>query len=854
MAKLTLDGQNLLIDGVPALLQAGTFHYYRLPHRDLWKPVLDQLRVGGFNAVMVSFPWAYHSPAEGFYDFTGPRDLDYLLKAIADAGLWFIPHVGPWVGSHLGAGGLPTWVVASQSGATAPDEADPAGPSRTYLRHLTVWWRRLFPFFASQPNCLLTVLHPGRWSYPVNPNAYQLPFVALAAQCGMVTPWAWPARAGLSGIAETVPASIWTIHSDDYADPATADAHHAPLFVVPHLGQPQRLNGLPDPPAVTETPSAHALENMPITRAPLPMLLTAGVRAVALDPGHKGCNWGYWGALGLGTAYGAGAPLDESYGAMGAFYHMHRLTISLETLSQVLLTATAEAVIYAAPAETLKAAAISPGGSAALLESTSKTNQYVRLSLPQGDEVLMTDEITLPAFETRLLPLNLPIAQGMIESTTLELQLITAVAGRTLCILRNDEGGDVTLSDAFRPLHSRGAVFHKRVPNGWHIHFDRAKLSSIVFDGPESRLQLLALAAPYADYIWPLDDAWRSTPAFGAGWSPTLEDPARGVVIGPDLVLPDRNGTYHFLVSEKGFGYRWGPWRGSDPRTWLAPISWQSPTASVMPVLQWEKCPGVLETRPDYPDTSWRSLAPDGFMAMEDLNILDGFIWYRGTYQGYAESVNLQCRHDCDVFLNGQHVAALKVPPDFSPTGSKLVPLPGRYQTQSNLLAILVENAGRSQDLDKAAEKHGLLSAVLNPEIPIQWRVRGGLLGEQRVQGFSGFADWHLLPTEGDPAITWHRSAFNLNIPRDTVQPVYFVLENTPAKVFIYLNGALVGRALSGKTSQRRFWLPEGLLNLHGDNELLVAQWTRGADPYLGAARLESGTVRAWHTETFGAR
>ena len=849
MAKLILDSKNLLIDGGPALLQAGTLHYYRLPHRDLWKPVLEQLRVGGFNSVMVSFPWAYHSPAEGFYDFTGPRDLAYLLDAIADAGLWLIAHAGPWIGSsHLGAGGIPGWLLSSPGAIPTQIEDAQRGPSRLYLRHIAAWWHKLFPFFVNRPNHLLTVLHPGRWAIPDSLDRHKLPLVELAAQCGIMTPWAWPALdTGVSRITGELPAEIWSMHDDNHVQPDSVDVHDAPLFVVPQLGYPQSLTGPQD----AQTYRLSDKERNPST---LTALLAAGVRAVAIDPGHKGCNWGYWGARGLGTVYGTGAPIDENYGDQREYMHTRRLTMTAETLSQVLLTSTGDAMIYAAPAENLKATLRSDMGSVALLEAGAHASQHLRLSQPFGDELLITDEIHLPAHSSLMIPINLPIAQGMLRTTTLEPLIITEIAGRTLCILRNDEGGDVTLSDDFRPLHIRGAVYHQRVKDGWHVHFDRGRLSTIILDGQEMKLQLLALEPYYADRVWPLDDTWRTTPSYGANWSPTSEDPARGVVIGPDLVVPEKNGAYRYLISDKGFGYRWGPWRGSDPRTWLAPISWQAPARVNVPLLIWEAYPGVMETQPDFSDASWHVVPPEGSLAMEDLDISDGFIWYRGAYKGYAEAVTLQCRHDCDVFLNGQHIAALKTPPDYVETGHKTIPLPGRYQDQNNVLAILVENSGRVQNLDAASERHGLLACAINQNIQIQWRIRGGLLGEQRVQGFYGFADWHLLPSMGDPHITWHRAQFTLNARHGIVQPTYLTLDATPAKVYIYLNGVLVGRSLYSKNSQRRFWLPEGLLELDGDNELLIAQWTRGAEPRLGEARLEAGITREWHMETFGAR
>ena len=177
-----------------------------------------------------------------------------------------------------------------------------------------------------------------------------------------------------------------------------------------------------------------------------------------------------------------------------------------------------------------------------------------------------------------------------------------------------------------------------------------------------------------------------------------------------------------------------------------------------------------------------------------------------------------------------------------------------KYQGQNNVLAFLVDKGGRTPELDTAQQKLGLVSCKLSQDAPIYWRVREGLLGEHRVQGFFGYADWRLISPGGTDFITWHRSIFNMDIEQGIVQPTYLILEPTPAKVGIYLNGMLIGRSWYNNTSQTRFWLPEGVLKKQGENELLIAQWTRGSAPRLGQTRLESGVIRKWHKDVFRAK
>jgi hypothetical protein len=329
-------------------------------------------------------------------------------------------------------------------------------------------------------------------------------------------------------------------------------------------------------------------------------------------------------------------------------------------------------------------------------------------------------------------------------------------------------------------------------------------------------------------------------------------------VIGPEFVLPQRDGGFRFLAGDRGFGYRWGPWRGSDPHTWLAPLIWQGPEPLDLPDLVWESRAGAPEVLPD--DTAslipsaWSFAGPEGPLAMEDHGVARGFAWYRAHVSGPASAVTLTCRHACDLFLNGEHVATLNPPPDLGRASPKTLPLPRRrVRDEDNVLALLVENLGREEAWDRAAARHGLLACEIEGARGVRWQVKGGLTGEVEDQGVAGFADWDLID-QADAAgaadfVTWHRAAFKLALPRDHEAPLFLYLDRAPTKAYIYLNGQQIGRMWYPQDEQRYFWLPDGLLLRQGFNELLIAQWLRGARPGIGAARLVAGPALRWATE-----
>jgi hypothetical protein len=132
--------------------------------------------------------------------------------------------------------------------------------------------------------------------------------------------------------------------------------------------------------------------------------------------------------------------------------------------------------------------------------------------------------------------------------------------------------------------------------------------------------------------------------------------------------------------------------------------------------------------------------------------------------------------------------------------------------------------------------------------VDVQWRVKAGLTGEMQEQGFYGFADWDLIGGTGSHAITWHRCQFSLSVPTNAELPLSLTVDQTPTLAYVYLNQQLVGRVWYPRDVRRRVWLPQRVLR-DGDNELLIAQWTRGAEPGMGNVHLDAGDVRLWQRQ-----
>ncbi|KAA8497260.1 putative beta-galactosidase B [Porphyridium purpureum] len=112
--KVNFSRHAFYVDGEPLVLVSGEFHYWRVPDRERWRPLLAALKAMGLNCLRFYINWGYHSPAENSYIFDGNRDIDYLLTLCEELQLFVIAAPGPYICAETQAGGFPTWLLAKR--------------------------------------------------------------------------------------------------------------------------------------------------------------------------------------------------------------------------------------------------------------------------------------------------------------------------------------------------------------------------------------------------------------------------------------------------------------------------------------------------------------------------------------------------------------------------------------------------------------------------------------------------------------------------------------------------------------------------------------------------------------------
>ncbi|XP_023559591.1 beta-galactosidase-1-like protein 2 isoform X2 [Octodon degus] len=107
---LKVAGLNFTLEDSPFLILAGTIHYFRVP-REYWRDRLLKLKACGFNTVSTHVPWNLHEPMRGQFHFAGNLDFMSFISVASELGLWVILCPGPYIGSDLDLGGLPSWLL-----------------------------------------------------------------------------------------------------------------------------------------------------------------------------------------------------------------------------------------------------------------------------------------------------------------------------------------------------------------------------------------------------------------------------------------------------------------------------------------------------------------------------------------------------------------------------------------------------------------------------------------------------------------------------------------------------------------------------------------------------------------------
>ena len=136
MGSVTLTKDGFVLNGKRQVLMVGSLFYFRIP-RAAWRDRMEKMKLAGYHALDVYFPWNHHELAPDVWDFSGERDADAFLSLAEEVGLHVVARPGPYICSEWDGGGLPAYLFAS--GMRIRDN-DPA-----FLRRVALWFDRILP-------------------------------------------------------------------------------------------------------------------------------------------------------------------------------------------------------------------------------------------------------------------------------------------------------------------------------------------------------------------------------------------------------------------------------------------------------------------------------------------------------------------------------------------------------------------------------------------------------------------------------------------------------------------------------------------------------------------------------------
>ncbi|KAF9566186.1 hypothetical protein EC968_003839 [Mortierella alpina] len=199
---LDFDKHSLILHGQPTLILAGEFHYWRLPDRSRWRPILEQYRSAGLNCIRIYFHWGFHSPAEGTYNFDqgSNRDIDYLLNLCEELSLYVLAAPGPYICAETQAGGFPIWLAAKREirlrhmSTNFWKVYDP-----TFMAYCVEYFEQILPFLAKHQitngdnGCVLALQIENEafqhvFGYPFGCHDDMRVLAKTARDCGITVP------------------------------------------------------------------------------------------------------------------------------------------------------------------------------------------------------------------------------------------------------------------------------------------------------------------------------------------------------------------------------------------------------------------------------------------------------------------------------------------------------------------------------------------------------------------------------------------------------------------------------------------------------------------------------------------
>jgi beta-galactosidase GanA len=848
---VTYDRYSLKVDGQRVFLWSGEFHYFRLPSPELWRDVLEKIRAAGFNGVSLYFNWAYHSPAPGEYDFTGVRDVDRLLRLTEELGLYVVARPGPYINAEVSGGGFPAWLKQVDGRARSSDPG--------YTEAYREWLSHINPILARHQITRggSVIAYNVENEYAANTDAqYMQDLQDTARAAGIDVPithnqccdasWTPTWASGLGAVqipgVDDYPQSFECQTPDVWGPwgPGTTErlSDNAPVYAAEYQAGAIDLNR-------AGYDRCRELTGPSFMRYFYKSnLITSGATMFGYYMAFGGTNWGWLGQPNdVYTSYDYGAAITESRQLTDKYAEFKRQGYFVRAVTPLTHTdAAAPPTSSNAAVETAARANPDTGTQFVLVRSLTGGSSTLDWTTPDGRYRV---PVAVGARDAQVLVAGYDMGgQRLVWSSS---ELMTHTRDVAVLYGRTGTDGSTVLRYSSRPTVKvlAGSVRSSFSGGDLKLDYRHEGLSRVlVTGGGRPPVLLLFGTNETAAEFWQYGSTLVRSPSLirdatvrgstvtlradtSARTSVEVFTPARRLVVGGDVV-PARTTSSGSLVATL---------RGPD-RVHLPVLSgWRT------------QCESVAD------DADW-TVADRGLPA-GTYGYDHGHVWYRGhfTATGAETAVKLNAitgkNGVYQVWLNGRYLGwarggtqADSDAPGNPDPGPGTFTLPALAPGTPAVLSVLVENMGHNDDWTaddtRFKQPRGLVGASLvGSDTPVSWRLRGnepdpvrgplnngGLLGERSGWHLPGHqsGDWRPAPATLKPGVTWYRTEFALDLPRDQDVPVALRFDGSGAyRVLMFVNGWQLGQFTADLGPQHEFVLPSGVLRQDGKNTLALA-------------------------------
>jgi hypothetical protein len=796
---LNFDKHSLLINNKRILVRSAAFHYFRCPGADVWKDRLSKLKACGYNAVDLYFNWGYHSHHPGIYDFTENKDIRTLLDITADLGLFVIARPGPFINGEVSGGGLPCWLFNVPDVVIRNRKDCDFIYSEPYMRAVKEWYSRIIPIINEYNNIIAFQIENEYSTNMAEPD-YMQELYDMSRAMGVKAPIFHNDAFGACLYSDIV--NIYALDTYPTIN-FNYDWRDNPygFGVLDCLEENIRECSLDSPLFIAELQSGwfdkwdgfgYEYIRSKLGREHINIVTkTALSQGVTMFNHYMACGGTSWDQLACDevyTSYDFAAPVSEFGIPQENYYKAKEINYFLQAFN----LAETDAAELDIPDQN--------DGNLFIKARNDNLNncKWLFIRNLNGErknlELVNGFKTELAAYDMKILPAGLDLFGCRIDFSGLSIFGRVEKENYEIILMLLDDNNEVIISDF---EECSGEI--PREPFDNRIKLSPCKdLSSCKFTRNGKVTEFIFLNQETSDKTWILEDK---------------------IIIGPDFLLDNPFKAAISRENEKNLkiitpNFEWQ----------VKEISPEFQETKLPEKLHWSfyKCAPEIEVGYDY--SSWNFAEPDRLDCISN-RVYNEFIWYKGTFTGVIDQMELDIKHCYSIYINGIQVFHH----DFLhyDCGKELdelitINIDKKVFKHNNEITVLVQNMGFNKGFENPPDlPRGILTLKTEPQKDIEWQIRGGLTPE--IEEWAFVSEKELNDASENSYLVWAETTFEYKKPDNVYSPLSLNLDSPPFDIAnIYLNGNLIGRYRKTKCAQTIFYLMDGFLQEKNSISLVI--------------------------------